>query len=167
MSLGVLAISPRPPRQSSGCYETLRMEPQPSAVAVAAVVPSAAHRFSRRFTRSRGGARPGCSFAPIQSAPRFRLSTNDGDRQLVRGPDMTVEIPKAGGRIEAELIPIDDRSLPLSVKLGKSGHVVYALPAMLKMGFRIVECTPAELSIMESRGITLAGSPPLVRWSAG
>jgi hypothetical protein len=80
---------------------------------------------------------------------------------------MTVEIPKAGGRIEAELIPIDDRSLPLSVKLGKSGHVVYALPAMLKMGFRIVECTPAELSIMESRGITLIGSPPLVRWSAG
>jgi hypothetical protein len=80
---------------------------------------------------------------------------------------MTVEIPKAGGRIEAELIPIDDRSLPLAVKLGKSGHVVYALPAMLKMGFRIVECTPAEMAIMESRGITLAGSPPLVRWSAG
>ena len=80
---------------------------------------------------------------------------------------MKVEIPKAGGRIEAELIPIYDRSLPLSVKLGKSGHVVYALPAMLKMGFRIVECTPAELSIMESRGITLTGSPPLVRWSAG
>src|SRR5687768_11850031 len=100
----------------------------------------------RRFTLSRGGARPGCSFAPIQSAPRFRLSTNDGDRQPVRGPDMTVEIPKAGGRIEAELIPIDNRSLPLSVKLGKSGHVVYALPAMLKMGFRIVECTPAELA---------------------
>lgn len=80
---------------------------------------------------------------------------------------MTVEIPKAGGLIEAELIPIDDRSLPLSVKLGKSGRVAYALPAMLKMGFRIVECTPAELSIMESRGITLNGSPPLVRWSAG
>jgi hypothetical protein len=35
------------------------------------------------------------------------------------------------------------------------------------MGFRIVECTPAELSIMESRGIRLTGSPPLVRWSAG
>jgi hypothetical protein len=70
---------------------------------------------------------------------------------------MTVEIPKAGGLIEAELIPIDDRSLPLSVKLGKSGHVIYALPAMLKMGFRIVECTPAELSIMESRGITPTG----------
>jgi hypothetical protein len=77
------------------------------------------------------------------------------------------EIPKAGGRIEAELIPIDDRSLPLAVKLGKSGHVVYALPAMLKMGFRIVECTPADLAIMESRGITLTGSPPLVRWNAG
>jgi hypothetical protein len=53
------------------------------------------------------------------------------------------------------------------VKLGKSGHVVYALPAMLKMGFQIVECTPGELAIMESRGITLTGSPPLVRWSAG
>ena len=80
---------------------------------------------------------------------------------------MIFEIPRNGGRIEAQLIPVDDPTLPLSVKLGKSGHVVYALPAMLKMGFRIVECTPAELSIMESRGITLTGSPPLVRWSAG
>jgi hypothetical protein len=167
MSLGVLAISLGLPDNHRECYETLRMGTQPNAVAVVAVVPSAAHRFSRRFTPSRGGARPGCSFAPTQSAPRFRLSTNDADRQLVRGPDMTVEIPKAGGLIEAELIPIDDRSLPLSVKLGKSGHVVYALPAMLKMGFRIVECTPAELSIMESRGITPTGIPPLVRWSAG
>ena len=81
---------------------------------------------------------------------------------------MTVEIPRAGGRIEAELMPIDDPSLPLSVKLGKSGHVVYALPAMLKMGFRIVECTPDELAIMESYGIAFTDSPPpLVRWSAG
>jgi hypothetical protein len=56
---------------------------------------------------------------------------------------MMVEIPRTGGRIEVELIPVADLSLPLSVKLGKSGHVVYALPAMLKMGFRIVECTPA------------------------
>src|SRR5918993_4720613 len=124
--------------------------------------------ISRRFTPSRRGARPGCSFAPIQSAPRFRLSTNDDDRQLVRGPDMKVEIPKAGGRIEAEVIPIDDRSLPPSVKLGKSGHVVYALPPMLKIGFRIVECTPGELAIMESNGIVFTGTPPqLVRWSAG
>ena len=81
---------------------------------------------------------------------------------------MTVEIPKTGGRIEAQLVPIDDTSLPLAVKLGKSGHVVYALPAMLKMGFRIVECTPGELAIMESHGITFIGSPPpLVRWSTG
>jgi len=78
---------------------------------------------------------------------------------------MTVEIPRTGGRIEAELIPIAELSLPLSVKLGKSGHVVYGLPAMLKMGFRIVECTPGELAIMESHGIALTGSPPpLVRW---
>jgi hypothetical protein len=81
---------------------------------------------------------------------------------------MIVEIPRSGGRIEAQLIPADDPSLPLSVKLGKSGHVVYALPAMLKMGFRIVECTPGELAIMESHGVTFTGSPPpLVRWSAG
>jgi hypothetical protein len=54
------------------------------------------------------------------------------------------------------------------VMLGKSGHLVYALPAMLKMGFRIVECTPDELAIMESYGITFTDSaPPLVRWSAG
>ena len=79
---------------------------------------------------------------------------------------MTVEIPRTGGRIEAQLIPKDDPSLPLCVKLGKSGHVVYRLRAMLKMGFRIVECTPGELAIMESHGITL-DSPPLVRWSAG
>jgi hypothetical protein len=77
---------------------------------------------------------------------------------------MTVEIPTTGGRIEAQLVPIDDRSLPLSVKLGKSGHVVYALPAMLKMGFRVVECTPGELALMESHGITFIDSPPpLVR----
>ena len=75
---------------------------------------------------------------------------------------MTVEIPKTGGRIEAELMPIDDPSLPLSVKLGKSGHVVLALTAMLKNGCRIVECTPAERAIMESQGITF-NSPPLVR----
>jgi len=80
---------------------------------------------------------------------------------------MMVEIPKTGGRIEAQLTPVKDPSLPLSVKLGKSGHVVYALPAMLKMGFRIVECTPVELAIMESRGIEFTGSPPLVRWGTG
>ena len=80
---------------------------------------------------------------------------------------MTVEIPRSGGRIEAQLILADDASAPLSVKLGKSGHVVYALAAMLKMGFGIVECTPVELAIMESHGITLTGSPPLVRWSTG
>jgi hypothetical protein len=81
---------------------------------------------------------------------------------------MIVEIPTTGGRIEAQLVPIDDRSLPLSVKLGKSGHVVYALPAMLKMGFRIVECTPGELALLESHGITFIGSlPPLLRWSTG
>jgi hypothetical protein len=67
---------------------------------------------------------------------------------------MTVEIAATGGRIEGELIPNDDPSVQLSVKLGKSGHVVYALAAMLKMGFRIVECTPAERAIMESHGIT-------------
>ena len=85
-----------------------------------------------------------------------------------RAANMTVEIPRTGRRIDAQLMPIDDRSLPLSVMLGKSGHVVYALPAMLKMGFRIVECTPGELAIMESYGITFTDSPPpLVRWSAG
>ena len=80
---------------------------------------------------------------------------------------MTVEIPRSGGRIEAQLILAREPSAALSLKLGKSGHVVYALPAMLKMGFRIVECTPGELAIMESHGITLTGTPPLVRWSAG
>ena len=79
---------------------------------------------------------------------------------------MTVEVPNTGGRLEAQLMAANDASAPLSVKLGKSGHVVYALAAMLKMGFRIVECTPGELAIMESHGITL-DSPPLVRWSAG
>ena len=81
---------------------------------------------------------------------------------------MTIEIPKSGGRIEAQLLPAKEASAPLSVKLGKSGHVVYKLPAMLKMGFRIVECTPGELAIMESHGINFMGSPPpLVRWSTG
>src|SRR5687768_14448307 len=65
---------------------------------------------------------------------------------------MLVEIPKSGGQIEAQLMPADEPFAPLSVKLGKSGHVVYRLPAMLKMGFRIVECTPGELAIMESHG---------------
>jgi hypothetical protein len=79
---------------------------------------------------------------------------------------VTVEIP-SGGQIEARLILDNDPSVPLSLKLGKSGRVIYALPAMLKMGFRIVECTPGELAIMESHGITLTGTPPLVRWSGG
>jgi hypothetical protein len=36
------------------------------------------------------------------------------------------------------------------------------------MGFRIVECTPGELAIMESHGIDFTGNPPpLVRWSTG
>jgi hypothetical protein len=43
---------------------------------------------------------------------------------------MTVEIPTSGGRIEAQLMLADSPSAPLSVKLGQSGHVVYALPAM-------------------------------------
>jgi hypothetical protein len=68
---------------------------------------------------------------------------------------MTVEIPTTGGRIEGQLIPHDDPALPLSVKLGRS--VVYGLAAMLKMGFRIVDCTPAERSIMESHGVTPTG----------
>ena len=76
---------------------------------------------------------------------------------------MTVEIPKTGGRIEAELMPIDDPSLPLSVKLGKSGHVVYALPAMLKMGFyRGVYARRTG-----HHGVARDHAPPLVRWSAG
>ena len=48
---------------------------------------------------------------------------------------MTVEMsirPPVG----AQLVPIDDPSLPLAVKLGRSGQVV-SLPAMLKMGFQI------------------------------
>jgi hypothetical protein len=68
---------------------------------------------------------------------------------------MTVEMPITRGQIEGQFIPNDDASVPLSVKLGKSGHVVFALAAMLEMGFRIVECTPAERAIMEARGITL------------
>jgi hypothetical protein len=53
------------------------------------------------------------------------------------------------------------------VKLGRSGQVV-SLPAMLKMGFQIVECTRGELAIMESHGIAFTGSPPPpVRWSGG
>ena len=79
---------------------------------------------------------------------------------------MIVEMP-TGGRIEAQLVPVNDPSLPLAVKLGKSGHVVYALPAMLKMGFLVVECSPGELAIMESHGIAFTGQPPLVRWSTG
>ena len=67
---------------------------------------------------------------------------------------MTVELPVTGGLIEGQLIPNDDPSVPLSVKLGKSGHVVYGLAAMLKMGFRIVECTPVERAIMAAHGIT-------------
>ena len=81
--------------------------------------------------------------------------------------DMTVELPTTGGRIEARLMPADNPSILLSVKLGQSGHVVYALPAMLKMGFRIVECSPGELEIMESHGITFASPPPVVKWSTG
>ena len=68
---------------------------------------------------------------------------------------MTVEIPTTGGRIEARLRPIDHPVRLLSVELGKLGHVVHVLPAMLKMGLRIVECTPGELAIIESFGITL------------
>ena len=67
---------------------------------------------------------------------------------------MTVELPVTGGLIEGQLIPNDDPSVPLSVKLGKSGHVVYALAAMLKMGFRFVECTRAERAVMEAHGFT-------------
>ena len=70
---------------------------------------------------------------------------------------MTVEVPNTGGRLEAQLMASNDASAPLSVKLGKSGHVVYALAAMLKMGFRIVDCTPAERAIMESQGIAPTG----------
>jgi hypothetical protein len=33
---------------------------------------------------------------------------------------MTVEMP-TGGRIDAELMPVDDPSLPLSVRLGNLG----------------------------------------------
>ena len=47
---------------------------------------------------------------------------------------MTVEIPTTGGRIEARLRPIDHPARLLSVELGKLGHVVHVLPAMLKDG---------------------------------
>jgi hypothetical protein len=80
---------------------------------------------------------------------------------------VTVEIPTTGRRVEGQLILNNDLSAGLSVRLGKSGHVICALPAMLKMGFRIVECTPGELVIMESHGMTLTDTPPLVRESAG
>jgi hypothetical protein len=39
---------------------------------------------------------------------------------------------------------------------------------MLKMGFRVVECTPGELAVMEAFEISFTGSPPpLVRLSTG
>ena len=69
---------------------------------------------------------------------------------------MIVELPVTGERIEGQFMPHDDPSVPLCVKLGKSGHVIYALTAMLKNGFRIVECTPAERAIVASHGIALA-----------
>jgi hypothetical protein len=79
---------------------------------------------------------------------------------------MTVEM-SIRRPVGAQLVPIDDPSLPLAVKLGRSGQVV-SLPAMLKMGFQIVERTRGELAIMESHGIAFTGSPPpLVRWSGG
>jgi hypothetical protein len=90
-----------------------------------------------------------------------------GSTKKRRGTRMTVEMP-TGGRIEAELMPVDDPFLQLSVRLGKSGNVVYKLPAMLKMGFRVVECTPGELAVMEAFEISFTGSPPpLVRLSTG
>ena len=76
--------------------------------------------------------------------------------------------PPTGRRIEAELMPGDDPFLQLSVRLGKSGNVVYKLPAMLKMEFRVVECTPGELAVMEAFEISFTGSPPpFVRLSTG
>ena len=65
-----------------------------------------------------------------------------------------VEIPTTGKRMEGQLVQHDNPSIPLYVKLGRSGHIVCGLAAMLKMGFRIAECTPAERAIMESQEIT-------------
>jgi hypothetical protein len=68
---------------------------------------------------------------------------------------VVVEIQATGQRVEAHLLP-DDPSVPVSVRLGPSGRVIYVLANMLEAGWwRIVECTLAERAIMEGRGITL------------
>jgi hypothetical protein len=66
-----------------------------------------------------------------------------------------VEIPATGERIEARLIQDNDPSVPLSITLGPSGRVAYVVANMLAVGWRIVECTPAERAIMEAHGIAL------------
>jgi hypothetical protein len=77
-----------------------------------------------------------------------------GPRQAHIG-GVIVEIPATGERIEARLIR-DDPSGPLSLTLGRSGHVTYVLTAMLDIGWRIVEATPDERALMAAHGITAA-----------
>jgi hypothetical protein len=71
-------------------------------------------------------------------------------------PCVTLEIPRTGERIEGRLT--EERFGPLCLTMGRSNLPAYVLSNVLDIGWRIVDCTPAERELMGTHGITAVTS---------
>jgi hypothetical protein len=69
---------------------------------------------------------------------------------------VTLEIPRTGERIEGRLT--EERFGPLCLTMGRSNLPAYVLSNVLDIGWRIVDCTPAERELMGTHGITAVTS---------
>jgi hypothetical protein len=69
---------------------------------------------------------------------------------------VTIEIPHTGERIEARLL--EDRFGLCLTMSPRSNVPAYVLTNVLDIGWRIVDCSPAERELMGTHGIASAGS---------
>jgi hypothetical protein len=63
---------------------------------------------------------------------------------------MTVEIPTTGERVEMRLA--EDESGMLYLRPWASGTVTYSLEGVLRLGWQIVDTTPAERALLQAHG---------------
>ena len=66
---------------------------------------------------------------------------------------MVIEVPRTGERLNATLV--EERFGPLCLRMRPREPIAYVLKAMLDIGWRIIQSTPAEEALMASHGIQI------------
>jgi hypothetical protein len=65
---------------------------------------------------------------------------------------MILEIPSTGERVEAHIVE-DEPAAPLNVTFGPTGRARYTLAPMVDNGWRVVEASPRERTVLAAHGI--------------